>query len=131
MTGKHFDDLTAIDCPFGMLDECTQERLKAAKPVQVFNRDWVEINSELFWNGSTYRAKPQPPLPLPPGLGKEWRWIAMDESGGVYVFTNRPKITELTWHSDRGFTRRLDDLFPDLYADWTGDWRQSLTERKD
>jgi hypothetical protein len=29
MTRKHFTDLTAIDCPFGELDDDTQARLKA------------------------------------------------------------------------------------------------------
>ena len=64
MTDKlHFDDLTQINCPFGMLDDDTQERLKACGEVEFFRSNgWYHIgaNEMSFTLFYTYRAKPKP-----------------------------------------------------------------------
>ena len=41
----HFDDLTQITCPFGMLDDDTQKRLRACEEVLFYNcfGEWVKI----------------------------------------------------------------------------------------
>lgn len=62
MKKKHFDDLTKIDCPFGMLTEDTQKRLKTCNNAQRFDRTkWVEVNAfPVFDLNCTYRQKPEP-----------------------------------------------------------------------
>ena len=61
MTKLHFEDLTQITCPFGMLDDDTQERLMDCEEVQKYNDGWVSNDNNLFWFASTtYRAKPKP-----------------------------------------------------------------------
>lgn len=64
MTKLHFDDLTQITCPFGMLDEDTQQRLRACDEVQYFaDVGWFEhedrYNGAWIWR-YTFRAKPKP-----------------------------------------------------------------------
>jgi hypothetical protein len=62
----HFTDLTAITCPFGMLDDDTQERLKAwPHGWESFSGNiWDRVDTP-FWRGDyAYRAKPAPhPVP--------------------------------------------------------------------
>ena len=60
MTKLHFNDLTQITCPFGMLDDDTQERLKACDETEFWNDGrWNETTGFKF-QYLTYRAKPQP-----------------------------------------------------------------------
>lgn len=60
MKKLHFDDLTKIDRPFGMLDEDTQKRLKNCGRVQRFTgSEWVETTFALHPQ-RTYRQKPVP-----------------------------------------------------------------------
>lgn len=57
---KQFDNLTEIDCPFGMLDKDTQARLERCVDVQKFNgSDWVST-LPVFYPERTYRKKPLP-----------------------------------------------------------------------
>lgn len=62
MTEKlHFDDLTKITCPFGMLDDDTQQRLMDCDAVEKYTDGWVNNDTNLFWFASTtYRAKLMP-----------------------------------------------------------------------
>ena len=65
MTKLHFEDLTQITCPFGMLDDDTQERFEDYAiffDVEVFlNGIWHEDDPYEPRNfGYTYRAKPKP-----------------------------------------------------------------------
>ena len=60
MTKLHFEDLTQITCPFGMLDDDTQERLKACDVVEYFSfAGWVE-GGQNWLDHLAYRAKPKP-----------------------------------------------------------------------
>ena len=62
MTKIHFEDLTQITCPFGLLDEDTQQRLKACDEVEFFTPTvWCTQSSSWNWlEEYTYRAKPKP-----------------------------------------------------------------------
>lgn len=67
MTDKlHFDDLTKINCPFGMLDGDTQERLKACGDVEYFSygEEWRsrELPFVTVSPNITYRQKPKPKM---------------------------------------------------------------------
>jgi hypothetical protein len=54
----HFDDLTAITAPFGMLDDDTQQRLKDYRyAVQRFDgHEWVDCGFNCDWAATVYRA---------------------------------------------------------------------------
>lgn len=61
----HFDDLTQITCPFGMLDDDTQRRLDDHVDAGGAIEGWRDCGWSLCGNGIwdkyiTYRAKPQP-----------------------------------------------------------------------
>ena len=57
----HFEDLTQITCPFGMLDDDTQERLRACGETQYFTTRWQDRGTPIVWDVYlTYRAKPKP-----------------------------------------------------------------------
>lgn len=65
MTGKHFEDLTKIDCPFALLDDDTQKRLRSYKGAfEHFGIGglWVgpKNNGPGWYPHQTYRAKPVP-----------------------------------------------------------------------
>lgn len=68
MTKLHFDDLTKITCPFGMLDDDTQRRLDDHVDAGGAIEGWRDCGWSLCGNGIwdkyiTYRAKPQPKRP--------------------------------------------------------------------
>lgn len=65
MTLAHFEDLTEINVPFGLLDGDTKERFGIFKSgggdVQIFlNNQWMQHYKELLSPDFTYRAKPGP-----------------------------------------------------------------------
>ena len=82
MTKLHFDDLTQITCPFGMLDDDTQERLKACDKVQYFATiGWFDQDDRdnRPWNLSyTFRARPQPKRLV--------TWLRWDETNSPIYF---------------------------------------------
>ena len=99
MTKLHFDDLTQITCPFGMLDDDTQERLKACDKVQYFATiGWFDQDDRdnRPWNLSyTFRAKPKPKRVVTWLLSDEGSWCfyptlprAIDGQGfyGGYIY---------------------------------------------
>ena len=63
MSGAHFDDLTKINVPFGLLDDDTKARLKAEKGYfQVYDNfvGWKGIYRPTWAWGCVYRIKPMP-----------------------------------------------------------------------
>ena len=60
MTKLHFEDLTKITCPFGMLDDDTQERLKACGETEFWNDGRWNDGKCFAYQYLTYRAKPKP-----------------------------------------------------------------------
>ena len=76
MTKLHFDDLTHITCPFGMLDDDTQERLKACEGVESFEwHGWCDKPYLSFFPYGVYRAKPKPKRVV--------TWVQWDEDDAV------------------------------------------------
>lgn len=80
-------DLTAITTPFGLLDEATQEALKAhggpyeryaitADYKHVF---WARAESPTLRPDTVYRVRPEPVEPPKP---REW-WIELNPNGSV------------------------------------------------
>lgn len=60
-----FPDLTTVNVPFGLLDEATQEALKAhGGPYEVWVGGEWDGHPHPAWSGSyVYRVKPTPPEP--------------------------------------------------------------------
>ena len=78
----HFDDLTQITCPFGMLDDDTQERLRACGETQYFTTRWQDRGTPIVWDVYlTYRAKPQPKRLV--------TWVHWDEDDAVCCETRK------------------------------------------
>ena len=80
MTKLHFDDLTKITCPFGMLDDDTQRRLDDHVDAGGAIEGWRDCGWSLCGNGIwdkyiTYRAKPQPKRLV--------SWLHWDEANAV------------------------------------------------
>lgn len=65
MTKLHFEDLTQITCPFGMLDDDTQRKLDnhaaAGGEVEIWRDYGWSLCKYINWDEYlTYRAKPKP-----------------------------------------------------------------------
>lgn len=94
----------------------------------------VETHGYGEWQGpvsliapdAIYRTKPRK-LVIPwEVIRPEYKWAAMDEDGGVWFFTHKPKIDgeDLYWSCGGDFCQSA------LNIDTAGiDWRESLTER--
>jgi len=86
MTKVHYDDLTAINSPWCLLDADTQTRMEAEPDVQVLqsNGSWVKVIPS--WLGIyTYRAKPKP--------ARVVRWFDLKQGSGLFgafEFRNAP-----------------------------------------
>ena len=78
MTKLQFEDLTQIACPFGMLDDDTQERLKACGRVEFYSisGEWIYLQKPTWESNITYRAKPQPKRVV--------TWFQWDDTWGVF-----------------------------------------------
>ena len=123
-------DLTKIEKPFGLLDKETREALLAhygsggAAEYYSISGVWVECDHQ-FFSGSTYRAKPLPLPEWPAGLLPKWRWMAMDENGYVYVYTDRPKCGAVDWAGTD--YSRIDRLIPISFDGIP--WEKAVIER--
>ena len=83
MTKLHFDDLTQITCPFGMLDDDTQRRLDDHVDAGGAIEGWRDCGWSLCGNGIwdeylTYRAKPKPKRLV--------TWLRWDETNSPIYF---------------------------------------------
>ena len=112
MERYHFDDLTKINCPFGLLDKDTQKRLKEwPHGVEWFNAigehsawAWAQGQLEDIFQSITYRAKPAP-LTKPHIPDEVWRvlpdWVtcaAQDSDGSVWALSADPSLMTVgTW----------------------------------
>ena len=82
MTKLHFEDLTQITCPFGMLDDGMQSRLMACDDVEVWDgQQWVNNEASAWCCYYTYRAKPQPKRLV--------TWVHWDEDDAVCCETHK------------------------------------------
>ena len=99
MTKLHFEDLTKITCPFGMLDDDTQKRLKACDDVESFNGTTGTWVKPAWWEPSaTYRAKPKPRRLV--------TWVHWDEDDAVCCETRKEANQCLNNYG--GYTYRIE-----------------------
>lgn len=120
-------DLTKITSAFGLLDEATQEAMRAhGGPYERFSDGgWVDI--EPRWTQMTvYRVKSKTKPSVDWSvLKKAWRFIARDLGGDAYCYADKPTQGNSGWL--RGVSMRIDHLAS--YDPGTCDWRDSLVER--
>ena len=99
MTKLHFDDLTKITCPFGMLDDDTQERLMDCDETQYFMASWLDRKIPVLWcDNVTYRAKPKPQRLV--------TWVHWDEDDAVCCETHKEANQCLNNYG--GYTYRIE-----------------------
>ena len=102
MTKLHFEDLTKITCPFGMLDDDTQERFEdyaILGDVEVFlNGIWQDDPYETRSFGYTYRAKPKPKRLV--------SWVHWDDDDAVCCETR--KEADQCLNNYGGYTYRIE-----------------------
>ena len=99
MTKLHFDDLTQITCPFGMLDDDTQERLRACGETEFWNDGrWNETTGFKF-QYLTYRAKPKPQRLV--------TWVEWDDTWGALVAETLGHAKDIQGR-DGGYVYRIE-----------------------
>jgi len=140
MTAKHFDDLTQIDCPFGLLDGDTQARLFHAMHnagILFYGPDgWALREGKApLSNVMVYRAKPAPPTQdiVPwPALPDWVKWVGRDHSDEAWGYSFEPETDEDSFYLPRDAKSsrfvRIDDSHKG-YIPGTCDWRDSLQRR--
>ena len=104
-------DLTKIDQPFGSLDIETKLALhrahyegKVIECIRIANDNWRVTMAPEWLQQFIYRLQPEPmrDISLPwAALDDRWQWAARDESGGVWVYDERPDTGTALWKSGR------------------------------
>lgn len=128
--GENMTNLTKITTPFGLLEEETQEALKAhGGPWEYYDgHSWSTRIEPLFARSCVYRVKPQP-MTKPSidwlHVAPQYKWLARDRNGSTWLFIEKPKITSKLWVA--GGPCRNADCFAS-YTPGTCDWRNSLVE---
>lgn len=127
-------DLTKITTPFGLLDPETQEALrKWDGGIQIYEADGRWYDWDPSWTFSNvYRARPAPLVADTicwEHVAPEWKWMARDESGWVYIFTGKPIMSAISWipSGDEEYARIEGVL--SSYRRGTVAWQYSLVQR--
>jgi hypothetical protein len=116
MTKRHFTDLTAIDCPFGELDDDTQARLKAwlhGVKWSDYGEQFFDTDREPRWfEGLVYRAQPAPfkEVGTLAEIGAQVGDVV--ESGSGWVHTLDHDDIESFMDDDYRIIRRASDAKP-------------------
>jgi hypothetical protein len=139
MTDKlHFDDLTQITCPRGMLDDDTWARLDAWPHgwERFTGRAWVDASfapdDTVF--SIAIRAKPDPgTMDVYPWehLHPDWKWCARDDDGSAWAYSEKPYVVvvdEGRWIDRRGDWICVSGVFV-AYEPGTCGWEDSLQQR--
>ena len=104
MTKLHFDDLTKITCPFGMLDDDTQRKLDdhadAGGVVEIWRDHGWSVCKYINWDEYlTYRAKPKPQRLV--------TWMQWDDEWGSFAAETLGEAKELQ-SKDGGYIYRIE-----------------------
>lgn len=143
MTLQHYDDLTAIVCPWSMLNEDTQRRLRdCGGPWEAWHAAeacWKRVYDTPGWGRmGCYRQAPRP-LRQPSvqwDMMEDWvKAVAMDEDGKVHLFSSAPTPLDGGWWLGRGPVAGCSALLPTRhgpgcpYDPGEVPWQQSLVVR--
>ena len=104
MNKLHFDDLTKITCPFGLLSGRTQDALRAYAEnggvVEKFTcGDWEITESGMFFADGTYRAEPMPQRMV--------MWVQWDDIMGAFAAETLGEAKEVQ-RNDGGYIYRIE-----------------------
>ena len=129
-------DLTKIDQPFGALDIETKLALCRAH----FEAKVIEVrhggggfevcSAPAFYHDVIYRLQPGPlrDISLPWAvLDARWKWAARDESGGVWVYDERPDTGTRVWITN-GLCLEITGLLTN-FDPGNKPWNESLVRR--
>jgi hypothetical protein len=134
MEKMHFDDLTKITAPFGLLDDDTQDRLMAhGGPFEFFaGYDWRTV--EPTWIVDvTYRAAPKdltkPDVPW--DMLADWvNYVARDMDGEIYGYEEKPEIpSRKHWWAETHAGKSVEFGRILKIDPGTCDWKDSLVTR--
>lgn len=130
-------DLTKIDQPFGTLDIETKLALhrahyegKVIECISSSHNKWGITITPAWWPRCPYRVRPEPlrDISLPwAALDDRWQWAARDESGGVWVYDERPDTGTALWKSGR-LCLEVTGLFAN-FDPGNKPWEESLVSR--
>lgn len=121
-----------LTTPFGLLDKETQDALRAwphGCEVYNFREAWLEVNNPSWVDAHTYRARPAPAVPDSidwTHVAPEWKFMARDESGDVWLCDEIPSICVNAWGGAPNGIRA--NAFAS-YKRGTISWQDSLMER--
>lgn len=96
-----------------------------------FNGTWTKVNSTHWWaSGFNYRiADATTPDTINwDHVAPEFKWMARDENGFSYLYSNKPKIIMNTWEWIEGTKMAKPELFSS-YRKGTINWKESLVIR--
>ena len=132
-------DLTKIDQPFGALDIETKLALHLAhyegeviECLYIAKGGWSVVIEPTWIPAYPYRLQPEPmrDISLPwAALDDRWQWAARDESGGVWVYDERPDTGTALWKSGR-LCLEVTGLFAN-FDPGNKPWNESLIRRPD
>lgn len=135
MTRLHFDDLTAITAPFGLLDDDTRQRLHAWPHGWEFvtaRGEWAVCYNPQFFRDYAYRARP---APLEPDyvdwshVAEPFNWHARDENGYRFFYKAKPELGDGIWLDDLADNDMCEAAAVAGFVRGTVDWRDSLISR--
>lgn len=129
----HFDDLTAINVPYGLLDDDTQKRLRdCGGPLEGFRAvgGWIEVTPPAFSPSFTYRQASGKPLIVHHwNMLADWvQYVARDKSGDVWAYECKPEA-HADWLVDGGDAQPLNAISPRLIDPGTCHWTKAIAER--
>ena len=130
-------DLTKIDQPFGSLDIETKLSLHRAHyegkviEAKINNPDKWFADRDPSWAPTFFyrlRLEPMRDISLPwAELDARWKWAARDESGGVWIYDERPDTGTRVWITN-GLCLEITGLLAN-FDPGNKPWNESLISR--
>lgn len=126
-------DLTKITTPFGLMDPETQEALRKWEHGWDYysgEDGWLEWPDPSWSTVGTYRARPAPLVPDTidwSHVAPEWKWMARDEDGEVFLMQVKPDMICNLWVAF-GDEHGKAGAFAS-YRRGTVEWQDSLVQR--
>lgn len=89
--------------------------------------DWAVICGPSWGGACEYRIKPTKPSIDWSHIADEYKWLAVDECGHVYVYDTEPFVFDDYWKIKDGLAERCTIL--KSFKAGTCDWKDSLVKR--
>lgn len=89
---------------------------------------WVDLKNPYFDHLTEYRIKQTPDSIDWSHVSTEYKWMARDEGGGVFIYRETPEKGRVFWF-DSYVNGDIDATVFSSYKRGTVDWRDSLVKR--